>query len=374
MSRSALSARLDELHAICQRLGSVRIMEICGTHTVSFFRTGIKSLLPANLRLVSGPGCPVCVTSQGYIDAACDIASRPNVIVCTYGDMVRVPGRNGSLEHQRGHGAHVTVVYSARDAVRIAAEHPTRDVVFLAVGFETTAPATAAAILEARQRGLTNFCVLSGHKLVIPAMTALLSAGDVPIDGFLCPGHVSVIIGTAAYAPIVETFRKPCLVAGFEPDQMLSGLIHIVRMIERGQAGLDNVYRVAVSASGNSQARKLLEEVFEPADTVWRAMGVIPQSGLSVRPAFAGFDALNRFQITIGPDYDPPGCRCGEVIQGRLEPADCPLFVKKCTPLHPIGPCMVSSEGTCAAWYKYGRHAGTRHATPTVRTVGVPSA
>lgn len=374
MSQAALAAHLDELHAICGRLERVRVMEICGTHTVSFFRTGIKSMLPANLRLVSGPGCPVCVTSQGYIDAACEIASRPNVIVCTYGDMVRVPGRSGSLEHQRGRGANVTVVYSARDAVRIAAENPTRDVVFLAVGFETTAPATAVAILEARERGLTNFFVLSGHKLVIPAMSTLLSAGDVPIDGFLCPGHVSVIIGTHAYAPIAENYRKPCVVAGFEPDQMVSGLLCIARMLERGEARLDNVYRVAVSTSGNPQAREILDQVFEPADTVWRAMGVIPQSGLSVRPAFAGFDALKRFDITLGADYDPPGCRCGEVIQGKLEPADCPLFVKKCTPLHPIGPCMVSSEGTCAAWYKYGRHTGTRHATPTMSTVGVPSA
>jgi len=346
----------DGIREHCAAVGRrLQIMEICGTHTVSLFRTGVKSLLPESLKMVSGPGCPVCVTSQGYIDAACELASRAEVTLCTYGDMMRVPGRTGSLERQRAAGANVVVVYSARDAVQIARQQPGRQVVFLAVGFETTAPATAAAILEADAGGLENFSVLPGHKLVIPAMAALLSAGDVPIDGFLCPGHVSIVIGAGAYQPIVEIHRKPCVVAGFEPKNMLTGILHIVVQIHRGEALLENAYPVAVNRQGNRAAQRFLDRVFQPGDTVWRAMGSIPESGLVLRERYRRYDALERFGVAIGPDYDPPGCRCGEVIQGKLEPAECALFGTSCSPIKPIGPCMVSSEGTCAAWYKYGR-------------------
>jgi len=329
-------------------------MEVCGTHTMSLFRSGVKSLMPRSLRLVSGPGCPVCVTSQGYIDAACEAARRPGVTVCTYGDMVRVPGKVGSLEQQRARGAQVVVVYSARDAVKLARENPDREVIFLAVGFETTAPATAAAVIEAETRKLHNFSVLPGHKRVIPALSALLSAGDVPIDGFLLPGHVSVVIGVRAYRPIVETYRKACVVAGFEPEQMLRGILCLLEQIADNEPRVDNAYGVAVRDEGNPVALQWIEQVFEPADTIWRAMGVIPKSGLDLRERFWPFDALTRFDLTIEADYDPPGCKCGEVIQGKLEPSACTLFGTKCTPAHPIGPCMVSSEGTCAAWYKYG--------------------
>lgn len=353
---------LAQIRDAAAGLPTIRLMEVCGTHTVSLFRSGVKSLLPRNVRLISGPGCPVCVTSQGYIDAACEIAGRPNVTICTYGDMIRVPGRAGSLEQQRARGAEVRVVYSARDAIRMAEQHPKREIVFLAVGFETTAPATAAAVLEADAKGLTNFFILSGHKLVIPAMLALLSAGDVPLDGFLCPGHVSVIIGVEAYRPIVERYRKPCVIAGFEPEGMLKGILCLITQVARGDAQVDNVYPVAVPQTGNLAARACLEKVFRPANTVWRAMGVIPQSGLELCEKLRKYDALARFGLTLGPDYDPPGCRCGEVIQGKVEPADCPLFGKTCTPIQPIGPCMVSSEGTCAAWYKYGG-CGTSFAT-----------
>jgi hydrogenase expression/formation protein HypD len=354
---------VEQIAAKAASAGVVRIMEVCGTHTVSLFRTGVKSLLPANVRLISGPGCPVCVTSQGYIDAACEIASRPNVAICTYGDMVRVPGQAGSLEHQRARGARIIVVYSARDAVHYAETHPDLQVVFLAVGFETTTPGTAAAIIEAEAKGLGNFFVLPGHKLVIPAMTALLSAGDVPLDGFLCPGHVSVIIGTDAYRPIAEHYHKPCVVAGFEPEQMLLGILRIVEQVAARKAGLENVYGVAVGDEGNAHAQQLIDRVFEPEDTIWRAMGVIPLSGLALRTPYKRFDALAHFGLTIGPDYDPPGCRCGEVIQGKVEPADCPLFGTRCTPSDPVGPCMVSSEGTCAAWYKYGRVNVAKHSS-----------
>lgn len=344
----------QEIADACAPLDQVRLMEVCGTHTVSLFRSGVKSMLPANLKLISGPGCPVCVTSQGYIDAACSMAERDDVTVCTYGDMVRVPGQFGSLEDKRADGAKIMVVYSARDAVQFAADHPQQQVVFLAVGFETTAPATAAAVLEAEQRNLDNFTVLAGHKLVIPAMSTLLSAGDVPIDGFICPGHVSVIIGANAYKPIVEVYKKPCVVAGFEADQMLKGILHLARQIAAGEVKLENVYPAAVSEDGNAIARQMLEKVLEPAPVVWRAMGTLPESGLELRPAYERFDARRRFHLEMGEDYDLPGCRCGEVIQGKVEPNECKLFGTTCTPRRPVGPCMVSSEGTCAAWYKYG--------------------
>lgn len=355
MTHLSIEELKERIATVARGLGPVQLMEICGTHTVALFRTGIKSLLPATVRMVSGPGCPVCVTSQGYIDAACEAAARPDVTICTYGDMVRVPGNTGSLEQQRARGAQVVIVYSAREAVRYAAEHPDRRVLFLAVGFETTAPATAAAILEAQSRGLENFFVLPGHKLVIPAMIALLSAGEVPIDGFLCPGHVTVVIGSDAYAPVADRFGKPCVVAGFEPIQMLEGLLRLLEQVARREAKVENVYGVAATAAGNPAARACMFEVFEPADAVWRAMGTIPASGLELRPAWRRFDAVEQLGLTIGGDYEQPGCRCGEVIQGKLLPTDCVLFAGTCTPSTPVGPCMVSSEGTCAAWYKYGR-------------------
>jgi len=333
----------------------IQLMEICGTHTVSLFRSGVKSLLPSAVRLISGPGCPVCVTSAGYLDAACALARRDDVVVCTYGDMVRVPGRSGSLELARGHGADVQVVYSARDAVKTARERPDRSVVFLAVGFETTAPATAAAALEADRAGLENFFLLPGHKRVIPAIEALLADGEVPIDGFLCPGHVSVIIGAGAYEPIAAERAKPCVVAGFEPVNMLEGIAALARQVAAGEARVENVYGVAVTDEGNPVARRMIDEVFEPAPAVWRAMGTIPASGLELRPPYRRYDARERFGIELGDDYEPPGCLCGQVIQGKVAPAACPLFGSQCTPISPVGPCMVSSEGTCAAWYKYGR-------------------
>lgn len=356
-------ARLaHELHAVCKGGPAISAMEVCGTHTVSLFRTGVKAFLPESFRLVSGPGCPVCVTAQGYIDAAIELAARPGVCIATYGDMLRVPGRNGSLERHRAQGGQVLVVYSVRDALHHAQAHPSTQVVFLAVGFETTAPATAAAVLEARRLGLGNFSVLLGHKLVMPAVQALLAAGDVPLQGFLLPGHVSVIIGARAYLPVARDFGLPGVVAGFEPAQMLRGLLGLARLIRRGEAAIENVYGVAVHDEGNPVALDFLSRVLEPADAEWRALGVIPMSGLGLKPAYADLDAAARFGVSFGGDYDPPGCRCGEVIQGKALPQDCPLFGKACTPRKPWGPCMVSSEGTCAAWFKYGRNF--RHVLP----------
>ena len=330
-------------------------MEVCGTHTVSLFRTGVRSMLPVSLKLISGPGCPVCVTSQGYIDAACDAARIPDVTICTYGDMVRVPGRNGSLAEHRAGGASVVVVYSARDALHYAVQHPDRQVIFLAVGFETTAPATAAVLLEAAKREIGNFFVFPSHKLIIPAMRAILADEGAPIDGFLCPGHVSVIISAKAYEPIAAGFAKPCVIAGFEAVGMLRGVLALLRQVNRGEAAVENVYGVAVTEEGNPLAWRFVEQVFESAPADWRAMGTIPASGLALRAEYEPFDAERHFGIAVGPDYAPAGCRCGDVIQGKAAPRDCPLFGKTCTPSTPIGPCMVSSEGSCAASYKYER-------------------
>ncbi len=347
-----------ELAALCRQVPRrVQLMEVCGTHTVSFFRSGLRALLPPNLRLVSGPGCPVCVTAQRHIDAAIEIASRPGVILATYGDMLRVPGRLGSLERLRADGAQVRVVHSTRTAVELARANPTQTVVFLGVGFETTAPATAVALLEADRGGVENFCVVMCHKLVVPAMTALLDAGDVPLDGFLAPGHVSVILGADAYRPVAEVYRKPVVVAGFEPEQMLRGLVALVRQVVERRAAVENVYAGIVTAGGNRVAQDLLARVCVVADTPWRALGVIPRSGLELAPPYARFDALRRFGVRLGEDEDHELCRCGDVICGRVEPTECPAFATTCTPLAPIGPCMVSSEGTCSAWYKYQRPA-----------------
>lgn len=344
------------LQAAADRTGRlIRIMEVCGTHTVSASRSGLRSLIDKQVKLISGPGCPVCVTSQAYIDAVVDLALNNKVTIATYGDMVRVPGKRGSLEQARALGASVRVVTSAMDALKLAHAEPHTQVVFAAVGFETTTPPTADVLIRARRDGVANFSVLAAHKLVIPAMLALLASGQLQIDGFLCPGHVSVIIGADAYRPVVEQYRKPCVVAGFEPAQMLAGLAQIVEQVAEGQAAIGNVYGAAVRAEGNLAARRLVEEVFEVGDADWRSIGVIPGSGLVLRAEYRGYDACQRFEVTFGPDSTTPGCKCGDVIRGLRDPYDCPLFGKACTPQRPIGPCMVSSEGSCQAFYKYHR-------------------
>ncbi len=354
MNRKLIRELADEIHGVCGDK-SWSVMEVCGTHTVSLMRMGIKSLLPGGLRLISGPGCPVCVTSSGYIETSCELSLNQDVIICTYGDMVRVPGRVGSLAEFRGEGADVRVVYCAREALKTAEQNRDKDIVFLAVGFETTAPSTAAAVLEAKNRGIDNFYILAAHKLVIPAMEALLSTGEVGIDGFMCPGHVSIVIGADAYKVITEQFAKPCVVTGFEAACMLRGILSIVNQLNEGEAYVDNVYGVAVKDEGNKVASEMTEKVFEVCDSVWRAMGVIGKSGLELRDEYKGFDARAKFGVEFGADYEPAGCRCGEVIQGKVEPDKCELFGKVCKPSSPVGPCMVSSEGTCSAWFKYGQ-------------------
>ncbi len=343
------------MNAACEKLGrQINIMEVCGTHTVSIFRNGIRTILPKQLKLLSGPGCPVCVTNQGYIDTVLQLADRDDCLIATYGDMIRVPGRGGSLETKQT-GNNIKIVLSSEDALQLAKDNPDKTIVFVAVGFETTAPATAVVVKEAAEQSIDNFCILSGHKLVVPAMRALLSEKNDKIDAFLCPGHVSVIIGSDAFAEIVADFKRPCVVAGFEPLQIAEGLAEICSQLADGKAELKSMYAAVVTSQGNTTAQQIIDECFEAADGYWRGLGKIEKSSLKLKDKYAKFDALKRFDITETLAEELGVCRCGQVLCGLIEPADCELFGKKCTPRSPIGPCMVSSEGACAAWFKYGR-------------------
>jgi hydrogenase expression/formation protein HypD len=338
----------------CEALGrDIYVMEVCGTHTVAIFRNGIKPTLPKQLKLLSGPGCPVCVTDQGFIDITLQLADRDDCIIATYGDMIRVPGKDGSLETR--HNSNVKVVLSSEGALQLAKDNPDKTVVFIAVGFETTTPATAVAVGQAHKEGVENFCILSGHKLVIPAMETLLTEKNNKIDAFLCPGHVSVIIGSNAYTPVVEHFEKPCVVAGFEPMQIIEGLAEICRQLIECRADTSSLYGAVVTPEGNITARNIIDEYFETVDGYWRGLGSIPKSTLKLKDEFSKFDAFKRFGIDEIPAEELSGCRCGDVLCGLIEPPECGMFEKKCTPDTPVGPCMVSTEGTCAAWYKYAR-------------------
>jgi len=336
----------------------VTIMEICGTHTHAIGKYGLRRVLPANLRLISGPGCPVCVTSIGDVDAALHLAGLPGVIFATFGDMLRVPGTGGeSLTGLRAAGADIRVISSAGDAVRFAAENPDRQVVLMGIGFETTAPTVAAAVLRAKQRGLENFCVFSVHKTVPKVIEALLADPELNIDGFICPGHVSVITGTEAYRVIPEAGRA-AVITGFEPVDIAEGILMILHQIASGKFDVAIQYSRGVKEWGNARAREVMAEVFEPGDADWRGLGVISGSGLCIRREFAEFDALRRFDLPAPASAEVRGCGCGEVLRGVLTPPQCRLFLKACTPANPLGPCMVSGEGTCAAYYKYERDPG----------------
>lgn len=356
MKRITPQQAIASLHAAAARLSRpAKFMEVCGTHTVNAFRSGLHALLPENVELVSGPGCPVCVTAQGEIDQMIELAGRREVTLCTYGDMLHVRGRDGSLADARADGADVAIVYSALDAVQRAADQPDRQVVFAAVGFETTAPATAVAVREAAQRELANFSVLTSHKCILPALRALLDSGEVRVDGFVLPGHVAVITGYDLFTPIVADYRLPCVVTGFEGEQIVAALARLTEIVADESVALENLYPQAVSGAGNQVALGIIDEIFEPADTCWRGLGDLPASGLRVRAQFAAFDARRRLGLPPAENHEPPGCRCGDVITARITPADCPLFATACTPVHAIGPCMVSSEGTCQAWFKFRR-------------------
>lgn len=329
-------------------------MEVCGTHTMAIHRTGIPAMLPKGMRLLSGPGCPVCVTPTHYIDTAFAMARAHDVTLVTFGDMMRVPGTSGSLAILRSEGCDVKVVYSPLGALEYAVESG-RDVVFLAVGFETTAPAVAATILSARKRGVTNFSILCAHKLVIPALAALVEDPRLAVDGFILPGHVSGIIGSEPYRFLAESAHRACVIAGFEPADILQSLCMLADQISADTPHIAIQYSGVVRPEGNVRAREMMDEVFTPATTEWRGFGHIPDSGLALRDNFREYDAEARFPVSVPSSTEPSPCRCGDILKGLMNPPDCPLFGGECTPTNPVGPCMVSSEGTCAAHYRYSR-------------------
>jgi len=331
----------------------VRLMEVCGTHTMSIFKSGIRELLPETISLLSGPGCPVCVTAQNEIDAFIALSRRDDVIVTTFGDLMRVPGTESSLQMERAQGRDIRMVYSTFDALEIAKKNPKNNIVFLGVGFETTAPTIAASILTAKEMHFDNYSVFCAHKLIPPALETLMKTKNTNIDGFILPGHVSVIIGTNAYRPFFERYQIPCAVAGFEPVDILQAVLMLVQQVETGVPDLGNAYHRAVTADGNPKAQKIMQEVFKTTDINWRGIGTIPGSGLKIKKEFAAFDAQYRFTIIVPEAKEPKGCICGEVLTGIKTPVDCPLYKQACTPMEPVGPCMVSSEGTCAAYYRY---------------------
>lgn len=342
---------IERIHAIPVR--PVRLMEVCGTHTLSIFRSGIRSVLPDGISLVSGPGCPVCVTDQSDIDAFISISRMNGVIVATFGDLIRVPGTDSSLQAERAAGREIRVVYSAMDALDIARQHPDKRVVFLGVGFETTAPTIAATLMAARESGLSNFLVYSAHKTVPQALAALVNAPDVRIDGFILPGHVSVMIGSDAYRFLITDHHIPAVIAGFEPADILQAVYALMTQIHSGHAELENAYPRAVTPSGNPKAVSIMKTVFEPVDAVWRGIGAIAGSGLKIRNEYADHDAARQLDIQIPESAMIRGCACGDILKGVKVPPECALYKTRCTPLHPVGPCMVSSEGTCAAYYRY---------------------
>jgi len=341
----------DAIHARSTR--PVRLMEFCGGHTHAILRFGIPTILPPTVELRSGPGCPVCVTAAADLDRAIALAQVPEVILTTFGDMVRVPGSHSSLAQAKAEGADVRVVYSPLDALRIARHSPDRPVVFLGVGFETTAPMVASAVLAAEAEGVENFFVLSTHKLTPPATRAILDAGEVALDGIIGPGHVTTVIGSRAWRFLPDDYRIPVTIAGFEPLDILRAVLALVEMAEEDRPDVANTYARSVRPEGNVAAWQALEQVFEVADAEWRGFGIVPASALRPREAYARFDAARRFPVEVAPAREPPGCRCGEVLRGVLFPTECALFAQVCTPQSPIGPCMVSAEGACAAYYRY---------------------
>lgn len=350
---AALRARIDTLGAtLAESDRSVSVMEVCGSHTMAIARFGIRGMLPSNVRLLSGPGCPVCVTGAGYVDAALALAER-GVAIATFGDMLRVPGSETSLAEARADGARVEICYSPAAVIELARREPETEFVFLAIGFETTIAPVVSLVRAATDAGLDNVSLLTAFKLVPPALEALIADPEIGVDGFLCPAHVSVVIGSEAYRPVVDDHGLPCVVAGFEPLDILYGLVGLLESLVDGTPRLDNHYDRVVRPDGNPKARRLIETYLEPADALWRGLGEIPRSGLALRSEHRRFDAAERFGIEVGPGRSDPRCRCGEVLQGKIVPQECALFGTVCTPDTPVGACMVSSEGTCAAAQRY---------------------
>ena len=335
-----------------------RLMEFCGGHTVSIAKHGIRQLLPSTIEMLSGPGCPVCVTANADLDKAIALTWLPDVIVATFGDMIKVPASRSSLQQAKAEGGDVRIVYSTQDALEIAQHNPSKSVVFIGIGFETTAPTVAASVLQAEQQGIDNYYVLSQHKLCPPVIKALLDSGEVKLDGIVCPGHVSAVIGSYPYEFIPRGYGIACVVAGFEPLDILLCVDMLVAQIESGEPRVEIAYRRGVKPEGNKVALELMYKVFEVCDGNWRGIGVVPESGLRLREEYRHYDAEHAFQIAPGEPVEPKGCICGDILRGVKTPLDCKLFRAVCNPEHPVGPCMVSSEGSCAAYYQYGEGYG----------------
>ncbi|MCK9603717.1 MAG: hydrogenase formation protein HypD [Candidatus Omnitrophica bacterium] len=344
---------LKKIEALSPK-GAINIMEVCGTHTQNFRRFRLDKLLPKNLKFISGPGCPVCVSSQGYIDQAIQLSRQKDTMILSFGDMLRVPGSKTTLEKERARSGNVHVVYSALEGIKLAQQNPGKKIIFLAVGFETTAPTIALSILAAKKQNLKNLFFLSSLKLIPPAMDYLVRDKRLRLSGFLCPGHVSAIIGTKPYEFIPAKFGIGCCVAGFEPLDILEGILVIIEQLIEQRPRVDNQYRRVVTPNGNLKAQQVIAQVFRSNDAFWRGLGKIPKSGLKIKNTFSRFDAENVFGIKEAPGARQPArCKCGDVLKGLISPLGCPLFSKRCNPDNPVGPCMVSSEGACNAYYKY---------------------
>jgi hydrogenase expression/formation protein HypD len=344
----------EEIHRLVKPDDQYRFMEVCGGHTFSIFRFGMQHLLPKNIELVHGPGCPVCVLPMGRMDDGLSIAQHPNVIFTAFGDVMRVPGKQGTPLELKARGADIRMVYSPLDALKIAMDHPDRQVVLFAIGFETTAPSTALTLMRARELDVSNFSVFSNHVLIIPAIQAILDSPDMYIDGFIGPGHVSSVIGAHPYEFIAKKYRKPIVISGFEPLDLLQSILMLVKQMKEGRFDVENQYSRVVPSEGNISALDVMKEVFEVRPLFeWRGLGTISQSALKLRPEFAKWDAEVRFQVGGTRVNDPQLAQCGDVLKGLLKPHQCKLFGKECTPEHPVGALMVSSEGACAAYYHY---------------------
>lgn len=329
------------------------LMEVCGTHTVAIARNGLRTMMPEGTQLVSGPGCPVCVTANKDIDTVIALSRIPNVMIATFGDMTRVPGSTSSLLKEQAEGRSINIVYSPLDALKLAQENPDKEVVFVGVGFETTTPLVAMAIQRAKALGLKNFSVFVAHKNMPNALEVIVSDPELKVDALILPGHVSTIIGTKPYEFLAEKYGIPGVITGFEPVDVLQGVAMIMRQLHEGRAEIEIAYSRGVMREGNPIALAAIDEVFDTIDADWRGLGVIPDSGYAIRDEYAQFDAVKRFSPEVEPTVNPKGCRCGDVLRGVMSPDECPLFRKVCTPENPVGPCMVSSEGSCAAYYRY---------------------
>ncbi len=332
----------------------VSLMEVCGGHTMAIHRNGLHQLLPGTIKLLSGPGCPVCVSGRRFIDQAISLCRHQQLTVATFGDLMRVPGSTSSLEKEKQQGRDIRVVYSVSEAMHIAHDNPAVQVVFLGIGFETTAPSTALAILQVHEKGIRNFSVLSAHKQM-PQALEMLAGGETRIDGFIAPGHVSAITGSGIYDRLADTYHRAVVICGFEPADIMMSVLMLVDMIRNGDHRVENQYGRVVRKEGNIRAQEIMARVFRPSDAEWRGLGVVKDSGLAIREEFAMFDAERRFGIKVRKTSSDEGCICGEILTGRSQPADCPLFNRVCSPLNPVGACMVSSEGVCAIHYRYSR-------------------